>query len=407
MEAFDELGRTVHDTWRRADFDSRAFPEIACNALQSYGLNRRVTYEDVIDWVAHATRLPTQTDLAADFGQPPVVVSWDSRFRIEVLFWTSATTAVHQHAFSGAFMVLSGSSVQSEYQFIVRERVNEHMLLGDLHLQRCGVLTRGTIEPIHSGDGLIHSVFHLEMPSVSVVLRTHRDAEAGVQYKYLRPHLAFDPLFTNAETTRRVQILSLLDRLESPRYADIASGMLERADCLEAFEILNVSRSQREKAPDVFERLITTARARHGARVDMLLPVLEEADREAVLITRRETITDPDHRFLLALLINLPDRDSILSMVRERYPGDPEALVMHWLSQLSGTEVLGIDLDPVNESIVRGLVAGMSFDALCERLGREYSPEDVASQRADLQEQYDRIKRLAAFRTLLHVNSTT
>ena len=102
-----------------SDFDDRAFPEIACEALHSWSLHGRITYDDVIDWVAQATVLPTQTDLEAAFGEPPVVVSSDSRFHIGVLFWATGTTALHQHSFSGAFTVLSGSSVQSQYRFIV------------------------------------------------------------------------------------------------------------------------------------------------------------------------------------------------------------------------------------------------------------------------------------------------
>jgi hypothetical protein len=403
MDVFEELGRTVHAKWRRADFDNRAFPEIACDTLHSLGLPGRITGDEVVDWVAEATVLPMQTDLEAAFGEPPVVVYWDSRFRIEVLFWTTGTTAIHQHSFSGAFTVLAGSSIQSQYQFIAGERVNEHMLFGDLRLQRCGFLAEGAIEPIHPGDGLIHSVFHLEMPSISVVVRTHRDPETSVQHKYFRPHLAVDPFFTNAETMRRLQVLDLLGRLNSPRYEKVACGMLERADCLETFELLNKCRSRFEQTPAVFERLVDAARARHGIRIDMILPVFDEMDREAVLVTRREQILDRDHRFLLALLINLPSREAILSMVGERYAGDPEQLVMKWVSELSGKDVLGIELDPLNTSILRCLIAGLAFEAMCDRLRQEYSSEDIDSQRDDLHDHCERIKRLAAFRTLLNV----
>ena len=90
-------------------------------------------------------------------------------------------------------------------------------------------------------------------------------------------------------------------------------------------------------------------------------------------------------------------------MVRQRYPGDPEQLVMKWVSELSGKDVLGIDLDPLNESILRCLIAGLPFEAVCDRLRQEYSSEEIASQRDDLKDHCDRIKRLAAFRTLLNV----
>jgi hypothetical protein len=150
-------------------------------------------------------------------------------------------------------------------------------------------------------------------------------------------------------------------------------------------------------------RFLDGARARHGVRIDMMLPVFDEMDREAALVSRRERVLDGDHRFLLALLINLPDRESILSMVRERYSGDPEQLVMKWISELSGTDVLGIDVDPLNASILRCLIAGLSFEATCDRLRQEYSSEEIAAPRDDLERHCERIKGLAAFRTLLNV----
>ena len=82
-----------------------------------------------------------------------------------------------------------------------------------------------------------------------------------------------------------------------------------------------------------FGHLTDAARARHGSRIDRLLTVIEEAEREEILISRRDRILDRDHRFLLALLINLSDRNAILSMIGQEYETtDPGALALQWLS---------------------------------------------------------------------------
>jgi hypothetical protein len=56
----------------------------------------------------------------------------------------------------------------------------------------------------------------------------------------------------------------------------------------------------------------------------------------------------------------------------------------------------------LNASLLRGLVAGRSFDEVCERLAVEYSPDDVAAQRAELEAHYDRIRHHAPLRTLFN-----
>ena len=403
MKPFDQLGNIVRDEWRQAEFDSRKLPDIACRALDRSRLADCVTPDQIVDWVAETPVLPPQGDLASTFGQPPLVVYRDPRFFIEVLFWTTGTTAIHQHGFAGAFTVLAGSSVQTEYRFEVHDRVNAHMLLGDLTLEQSSVLRRGDIQPIHPGDRLIHAVFHLETPSVTVVVRSHSDQESGVQYQYLRPHLAIDPFFTDPAMTRRLQILTLLDSLKSSRYGEIAGRILTRADCLETFEVLRRARRHCGSHGATFARLTDAARARHGSRIDRLLTVIGEAEREEILISRRDRILDRDHRFLLALLINLSDRDAILSMIGQEYETtDPGALALQWLSDLSVEHVLGIEIDDLNALLLPHLMAGLSFEAICNRLSGEYSPEEVAAQKVALHEHCERLRNHPPLRPLLH-----
>ena len=180
--------------------------------------------------------------------------------------------------------------------------------------------------------------------------------------------------------------------------------MLRRADCLEAYEILSRARRRRHGDAASFERLLDTTRTRHGSRVDCILASIEGAEREAVLISRREKILDPDHRFFLALLLNVPDREAILSAIASTYgTNNPRGLVMQWLSELSGLDTLGIEIDDTNALLLRGLLAGWSFDATCDSLVADYSAGEVAAQRESLQEQYDRIRNHAPLRPLFNV----
>lgn len=78
----------------------------------------------------------------------------------------------------------------------------------------------------------------------------------------------------------------------------------------------------------------------------------------------------------------------------------PQDLVLQWLSELSGVDVLGLEVDALNTSLLRGLLAGLSFQEICDGLSEEYSAGEVAAQRQSLREQYDRIRTHAPLRPL-------
>ena len=52
-------------------------------------------------------------------------------------------------------------------------------------------------------------------------------------------------------------------------------------------------------------------------------------------------ISNSEHRFFLALLLNLENRDQVLELVSARYPGDdPLEKCLDWISELASTKVL-------------------------------------------------------------------
>jgi hypothetical protein len=106
--------------------------------------------------------------------------------------------------------VLWGSSLQSHFTFEPAEAICDGFVVGKLTHVESSLLSRGHVEPIHAGDALIHSVFHLDAPSVSLVLRTHSSAATGIQYRYERPSVAYDPFVRDTHATKVLQIVDYL-----------------------------------------------------------------------------------------------------------------------------------------------------------------------------------------------------
>src|SRR5262249_30815053 len=136
MQPFDELGAVVEERWRKTNYDENLFPEIAAAALYELNLTNQVDPWQIITWVQTTPNLPQQMDLHARFGNPPVTLHVGPRFYIDVYFWLDGTTAIHQHSFSGAFQVLLGSSVHSEYRFEKDREINPHFVTGNISLER-------------------------------------------------------------------------------------------------------------------------------------------------------------------------------------------------------------------------------------------------------------------------------
>jgi hypothetical protein len=62
---------------------------------------------------------------------------------------------------------------------------------------------------------------------------------------------------------------------------------------------------------------------------------LEEIVWRDRLVSLRSSIEDPDHRFFLALLLNVPRTSDLLPLVAARFPGDPVTTVLGWAEELS------------------------------------------------------------------------
>jgi hypothetical protein len=340
LDFFDHLGRTILDRWQRADMECAAFADIAASALADRPPASYVDPLDVVRWVHEALVLPAQGDITSEFGQPPITVFSCEHFYIDVLFWVDGTTAIHQHRFSGAFHVMQGSSLQSTYRFAPQRRFCEHLLLGKLSLERVELLTRGDVRPIVAGKDFVHSLFHLDRPAVSVVVRTRTDAFAGPQYSYTRAGLAFDPFAKPEAATRKLQTLDLLHKLGHPDFERLARQSIQQANAFLAFQLL-AHLGKLLDAPGRFAALLDSIRLRHEGLSEAMRAFAEEERRDEYIARRRGLAKQPEHRFFLALLLNLASRGPILDMVRRAHPDkDPASLILEWLADFGRLDAI-------------------------------------------------------------------
>src|SRR5687767_12829572 len=152
MEIFQNLGAKIEQLWRDKNYDESLFPQVAGKALREANVPEKVSGWEVIQWTMNQTYLPDQRDLHASFGDPPITLYNSPRFHIDVYFWLEGTTAVHQHAFCGAFQVLMGSSIHSWYDFDLQEKINLFTEIGNINLKTVDLLTVGDVQEIRSEE---------------------------------------------------------------------------------------------------------------------------------------------------------------------------------------------------------------------------------------------------------------
>jgi len=400
MQIFQQLGKEVETLWRDKGYNEDAFAAICAQALRDTDLPAKISAWEIINWALNENYLPEQRDLPAKFGDPPITLYNSPRFHIDIYFWLEGTTEIHQHGFCGAFQVLLGSSIHSSYKFDIQEKINTFTELGGLGLDEVELLEVGDIRQILAGRQFIHALFHLDHPSATIVVRTHKSPLYLPQFSYRKPSLAIDPFFEEPNTVKKLQAISMLVRTKHPQTDEMIADLLAGSDFQTSYFILaNVKRLlahsqldqlfQLDSSNDRFENFLQIVSKKHGATAQTLPELFTEQNRLDEIVRRRSFISDPEHRFFLALLLNVPDRENLLALVKNRFPGsDPVDKILDWSLELSETKVLGMNLPNAlgiedfgdhDLFVLENLLKGRSEDEMKQAIQDTY-PTDIAAE---------------------------
>lgn len=392
MRALHELGEALERRWRDLDWNEAAFPALAAEALESRELHRALGWRDVLRWVLASDALPPQGELRDRFGDAPVTVFHGRRCFVQVLMWREGSTSIHRHGFSGAFQVLEGESLHTEYEFATERRVSSRMLLGALRATRTTLLPRGAVHPITTG--LAHALYHLEPQAATVVVRTYREDDAHPQYAYRVGGVAIDPFYDDPVSTRQAQALRFLRAAEPEEALSLATALVARSDLHTGYLAL----SEMARGGDDLHPLLDALRARHGEAVSARLDaVVREERRERKVLALRARSEDRDERYLLALLANLHDREAVFAMVRARAPeADPRAWILQRLTPRLDVERLGVDLaDPFTLDAIDALLRADTDAAALGQLADRYGRAALDAQRDAALRHLARLRRSA------------
>jgi hypothetical protein len=340
---FDRLGREVSDGWTRRGrgFDSLA--EVSEEALLKVDLPAGLDAALILEMAARSSDLPAQSHASDPFGQPPLVLHREADFFVLALTWMDGTTAIHEHGFAGAFMILEGMSLHVVHDFMMSSSFADGRLaVGQLETRQPEVLRKGMARRIDAGGDFIHALFHLEQPTVTVVVRNTTCGLRRPQYSYRPPGLAWDGLFFDKTWTKRIQSVDTLKRLRPEAAWSLTRELVSEATIWEAYMLLDhwcLQNGWDDRAAELAERL--------ASRVSDLRPVLApglayDAGVRRILV-RRGLLKELHQRLLLALLANLPQAAAVVAVMRELFPGKPPApLLLDWVEELSSPSLRGV-----------------------------------------------------------------
>ena len=367
MDYFREFADKLHERWRRAGYDERELPPIAVHLMRSEGILDRIDLQEVLRSAAEGGRFDgLQRD--SSFGDLSYIVFNDPRFHIEVLVWTRGTTAIHDHAFSGAFGVLCGDSICVTYDFEAHRRINSGFRIGKLAVNECEHLKPGDVRPILEAPGLIHALYHVACPSATLVVRTHGNPDACPQFSYLPNGIAIARKRVDIVARKQCQALNLLLQMDYGKGEDCTLTALQHAPLDTLYHIVTGMRYG--ALPGRFSEKIRDCLAGipYGATI---WDSLRAEGERAYLTGLRDRIRPAHLRRFHAAVLNIPDRDHMADFLRRELSEDGcRREVARYMAELAREGVVKWD---DNNGQLSEIVCGCLFDRSAharDRLGK-------------------------------------
>lgn len=191
---------------------------------------------------------------------------------------------------------------------------------------------------INSGrEGLIHRLFHLHRPSISLVIRDYLRPWHTPQYSIYLPHIAADVfgLENDKKIKLFVRLLHVTDMLDHADMMEIFLKQIPELDFPRVFEVFRQSHLLLTNDNERKE-FVGAVRKNHNGYADRLVEYLTYFEKENSLVKAREHVHDEELRIFLALLLNAPDRKSFFSLISEIYPHtDPKDKCIEWMKKLA------------------------------------------------------------------------
>ncbi|MBA4696936.1 MAG: hypothetical protein H2069_06100 [Legionella sp.] len=315
QEYFKELGEYVEKRWRAVNYNEENFNQIAEEALLHFTTVDSVSYLDVLQYVILNTSLDV-CQIKCKFSDLQWTLYQHQKFYIEALYWMDGTTAIHQHGFSGAFSLLHGRSIHTEYDFHSKKRFNAFFYIGDLKVSKTSILHTGDVKKITAGKSFIHSVFHLDSPSVTLVIRNNTSIEHHPQLGYYAPYVAFNAKDQQIALYRKIKSIQLMLNHQKEEGYRLLHQFVMQCSFYELYVLFSeISFFDF----DLTQRGLLSTHICKMPYGNELLATLENQYQARRLNSLRGFIKDEEQRIFLAVLRNTPGKQNILKHLGELF----------------------------------------------------------------------------------------
>jgi len=323
----------IQGAMQRAGGDESRFGPIAAEALAATRLDAAdFSLEALAEWVGKPGGLVDPGDAASPFGDLPLTLARGNGFSIQLLLWTVGSTAIHTHSFSGAFTVLKGSSLHTLYQMETRQRLS-----AGGRWVRCAVdgverLEVGDVRVIESGERMVHSTFHVDEPTLSLVVRTDHEPWSGPQLLIVPPDLAISVEWLRRDA--RVQMvekaLRAMKTLDDARLEAAFDRAIEQLDLPRVCLLLRSCYGLIYGPPR--DRLLERIKKIHGEPAAKLPEAVRRLEHGALIKDLRAHTEEPAARRILAALLVAEDRRHFTTIL-DLFRIGPDVLE-HWATEI-------------------------------------------------------------------------
>jgi hypothetical protein len=383
-----QLGSEVDERWAREGYALDAFTSIATAAIERFSPHEHFQLAEFADWLTRTPDLPEQLDPKNSFGDPPITVWRTSRFVVDLYFWTTPETALHDHGFAGAFTNLLGESLHCVYGLGSIDRPEPGVMVTNLDLQVVELLDKGSIRPILGGRQFVHRVTHISRPTVTLTVRTVDTGSTFGQYVYFYPSIGVEVRYKLEEQDQLLQkrrrFLSFLAATGNPHLESYVKQLVDQSDARAALRYVSKLNHDADMHPlehfSLLNRFLEQLEARYGAWIDKFGSALEHQIKESRI--KWHEIHDIDQRFLAAVLLSLPNRKEIIATIKKyRESTNPLEWIIERLRGMIEAKGLAVVVDDFQFSVLRDLILGRSdaevVEAALAREGHGQTADDL------------------------------
>jgi len=376
LEVLDDLADRIHSRWSAVNFDEALFAELSAAALRETELSSRISGAEIVSSLIAPWR---STDNLSTHGSSAVVPLLSStHFEIRAHLWVDEIGSPHQHGWAGAYQVIEGSSLQTRLTFHQLERIRRGFHLGELETHSIGMLKPGDTVAVEPGREMIHALWHIDRPAVSISVRTKQHTDRTMDC--LRPGLAYEAQSQDVDSEMRNRCLAFLARFDDSAYQDQLKQLVSHADLPTTFFALRQAYLELEP---VSEGVLATARSHHGDLFPIVERSLEDLSRLRTFTHLRSQVREPEARLFLGLLYMAQDREAIRTFLT-RYRPDVD------LSDAMGEYLANLLIRQQQEG--EGLPAGLprALGQIASGVGLKNALEELEATSAS-----DQLPRLA------------